>query len=112
MGIFDTFITIFYAFETHYFQTCGYDSCANLLVTSRYRSQNVQRKIVFKKDKAALHMISKRCEDTVIIPIKLEGNLLTLVYSKVCRLITSNLVGLTVNKPILRYLIPLIAEFI
>ena len=43
------------------------------------------KKIVFKKDKATLHVISKKCEDIVIIPIKLEGNLLTLIYSKVCR---------------------------
>ena len=42
------------------------------------------KKIVFKKDKATLHVISKICEDR-IIPIKLEGNPLTLIYSKVCR---------------------------
>ena len=39
-----------------------------------------KQEIVFKKDKATLHVISKRCEDTVIIPIKLEGNPLTLIY--------------------------------
>ena len=46
-----------------------------------------KQEIVFKKDKATLHVISKKCEDIVIIPIKLEGNLLTLIYnvSKVCR---------------------------
>ena len=44
-----------------------------------------KQEIVFKKDKATLHVISKRCEETVIIPIKLEGNPLTLIYSKVCR---------------------------
>ena len=45
----------------------------------------IKQEIVFKKDKATLHVISKKCEDIVIIPIKLEGNLLTLIYSKVCR---------------------------
>ena len=42
--------------------------------------RSLKQEIVFKKDKATLHVISKRCEDTVIIPIKLEGNPLTLIY--------------------------------
>ena len=29
-----------------------------------------KQEIVFKKDKATLHVISKKCKDTVIIPIK------------------------------------------
>ena len=33
-----------------------------------------------KKDKATLHVISKIYEDTVIIPVKLEGNPLMLTY--------------------------------
>ena len=41
---------------------------------------SAEQEIVFKKDKATLHVISKRCEDTVIIPIKLEGNPMTLIY--------------------------------
>ena len=44
-----------------------------------------QQEIVFKKDKATLHVISKKNVKTVIIPIKLEGNPTTLIYSKVCR---------------------------
>ena len=52
-----------------------------------------------------LHVISKRCEDTVIIPIKLEGDPLMLAYSKDGRLITYILIVLTVDNTILRYLI-------
>ena len=37
-----------------------------------------KQEIVFKKDKATLHVFSKICEETVIFPIKLEGNPLTL----------------------------------
>ena len=44
----------------------------------------LKQEIVFKKDKATLHVISKNVK-TVIIPIKLEGNPMTLIYSKVCR---------------------------
>ena len=63
-----------------------------------------KQEIVFKKDKATLHVISKRCEETVIIPMKLEGNPLTLIYSKVCRLIT---IGLAVNEMYLINFLPL-----
>ena len=44
-----------------------------------------KQEIVFKKDKATLHGFSKICEETVIFPIKLEGNPLTPIYSNVCR---------------------------
>ena len=39
--------------------------------------QKGQQEIVFKKVKATLHVTSKRFEDTVIIPIKLERDLQT-----------------------------------
>ena len=56
-----------------------------IIITFCVLKNTVKQEIVFKKDKATLHVISKRCEETVIIPIKLEGNPLTLINSKVCR---------------------------
>ena len=54
---------------------------ARKLKFSSYVHFPYKQEIVFKKDKATLHVISKIYEDTVIIPIKLEGNPLTLRYA-------------------------------
>ena len=60
-------------------------------------------KLCLKKTRLRCMLLQKYVKTPLIIIIKLEGDTRTHVCSKVGRGITYNLIGLAVNKPIVKY---------